>query len=176
MSMAGSTQLPRLLFTRESDEWETPDVLVAWLNMTFQFTLDPCATSENHKCERYFTTEDDGLTQSWSEERVFLNPPYSQVKLWMQKAYESAQTERATVACLVAVRTDTRWWQDWVLGKANEIQYLAGRVTFKRPGKPANTAPFPSALVVYRPPIERKHTRPPDAGITTHLGSMEATD
>lgn len=161
MSGAFDGALPEALFSRDSDEWETPAGLVAWLDMSFQFTLDPAATAENSKCERYYTIADDGLGKSWRHERVFLNPPYSAVGQWMQKAYEAAQHEEATVVCLVAVRSDTRWWQNWVMGKANEIQYLAGRVTFKRPGKEANTAPFPSALVIYRPPIRREHTRPP---------------
>lgn len=158
--LAENTTLPAMLFTSESDEWETPNELVAWLAQSFAFTLDPCCTPGTAKAARFFTREDDGLAQSWAGERVWMNPPYSKVGDWMRKAYESAQTDRATVVCLVAARTDTRWWQDWVQGKANEIQFLAGRVSFKRPGKDANTAPFPSALVIYRPPVERKHTRP----------------
>lgn len=153
--------LPRILFTSDSNEWATPQPLYDWLDQTFTFTLDPAATDRNHKCDRYFTEAQDGLRQSWAGERVFLNPPYKGVEPWMRKAYESAQNDRATVVCLVAARTDTRWWQDWVRGKANEVEFLAGRVTFSRPGKPANTAPFPSAIVIYRPPIQRSHTRPP---------------
>jgi site-specific DNA-methyltransferase (adenine-specific) len=152
-----------MLFTSESDEWSTPQVLVDWLDQTFRFTLDPCATKENAKCPRYYDAAADGLSKSWERERVFLNPPYSRVGRWMEKAYTEAVEHRATVIALVAARTDTRWWQDWVRTKANEIDYLAGRVTFSRPGKEANTAPFPSALVVYRPPILRCHTRPPMA-------------
>lgn len=156
-----ASALPRMLFTSDSDEWATPQVLVNWLNQTFTFTLDAASTHENAKCERHFTIEDDGLSQSWAGERVWLNPPYSQISPWMKKAYESARDDRSTVVCLVAARTDTRWWQDWVKGKANEVEFLAGRVTFSRPGKDANTAPFPSAIVIYRPPIQRSHTRPP---------------
>ena len=159
--LAKNTALPRMLFTSDSDEWATPDELVQWLNQSFQFTLDVAASHDNHKCERYFTIEDEGLAQSWEGERVWMNPPYSNVTAWMERAYRASREERATVVALVAARTDTRWWQDWVIGKANEIEFLAGRVTFSRPGKGANTAPFPSALVIYRPPIERKHTRPP---------------
>jgi len=149
----------RVMYSKDSDEWATPVELYDWLNQTFQFTLDPCATDENHKTSRYFTIAGNGLSQSWANERVFMNPPYSEVKLWMEKAYLSAQNGGASVVCLVAARTDTRWWQDWVLNKANEIQFLAGRVMFSRPGKGANAAPFPSAVVIYRPPLERRRAR-----------------
>lgn len=53
------------LYRSDSDEWETPDELFDRLNSEFHFTLDACANSDNHKCDRYFTIEDDGLEQSW---------------------------------------------------------------------------------------------------------------
>lgn len=45
--------------------WETPQNLFDELNREFNFDLDPCATHENAKCERYFTLADNGLTQNW---------------------------------------------------------------------------------------------------------------
>ena len=53
------------LFTSQSDEWSTPQKIFDELNEEFEFDLDPCATSENHKCERFYTIEDDGLSQKW---------------------------------------------------------------------------------------------------------------
>lgn len=53
------------LFSRQSDEWPTPQAIFDELNEEFEFDLDPCATSENHKCNRYFTLENDGLSQKW---------------------------------------------------------------------------------------------------------------
>jgi site-specific DNA-methyltransferase (adenine-specific) len=54
--------------------------------------LDPCATTENAKCERYFTREDDGLAEEWTR-RVFLNPPYGRaIRKWMRKAWEASQS------------------------------------------------------------------------------------
>lgn len=153
-----SSTLPTMLFSKESDEWATPWPLFNWLNQSFQFTLDPCATADTAKCAKFYTQEDDGLIQSWNSERVFMNPPYSHVNEWMKKAHAEAQ-QGATVVCLTAARTDTRWFQDFVIGKANEIQFLPGRVTFLRPEKAANTAPFPSVVIVYRPPVERKFLR-----------------
>lgn len=53
------------VFSSTTDEWETPQDLFDKLNSIFCFTLDACADEKNHKCEKYFTKEQDGLSQSW---------------------------------------------------------------------------------------------------------------
>ena len=53
------------LFSSNYNEWATPKDLFNNLNKNFNFTLDPCATDENHKCEKYYTIKEDGLKQSW---------------------------------------------------------------------------------------------------------------
>lgn len=63
-------------FSSKSNEWTTPQHLFDELNQEFNFTLDPCATEENAKCSKYFTIEDDGLSKDWSNDVVFMNPPY----------------------------------------------------------------------------------------------------
>lgn len=54
-----------VLWSSKSDEWSTPQYLFDELDREFHFTLDPCADAENHKCDRYYTKEQDGLKQSW---------------------------------------------------------------------------------------------------------------
>lgn len=126
----------------QSSEWETPQALFDALHAEFGFTLDPCATTENAKCPRYFTKEGDGLAQSWDGEVVFLNPPYGRgMDEWVRKAAEA----KATVVCLLPSRTDVRWFHDYVYGKA-EIRFLRGRLKF---GGGKNSAPFPSMVVVF---------------------------
>ena len=53
------------MFSRKSDEWETPQAFFQELDREFHFDLDACASDENHKCDRYFTIEQDGLSQNW---------------------------------------------------------------------------------------------------------------
>lgn len=55
----------KALFSSNSDEWATPQEIFDSLNAEFHFTLDAAATAENHKCERYYTAEQDALKQSW---------------------------------------------------------------------------------------------------------------
>lgn len=129
-------------YSSKSDEWETPWDLFIDLHCEFGFTLDPCATHENAKCEKYFTIEDDGLAQSWDGERVFCNPPYGrQISKWVKKASES----RGLVVMLLPARTDTVYFHDYIYGHA-EIRFLRGRIKF---GDGKSSAPFPSMIVVF---------------------------
>ena len=129
-----------------SDEWPTDPVFMAALAARFGgFDLDPCATAENAKAPRYFTRADDGLAQEWRG-RVYMNPPYGRtIGLWMAKAWEASQTTAELVVCLVPARTDTAWWHD--CAARGEVEFLRGRLRFVGS---ASSAPFPSALVVFR--------------------------
>ena len=133
------------LLTSRSDEWTTPQDFFEALDQHFHFTLDPCATSENAKCPRYFTKADDGLKQPWTG-RVFMNPPYGrEIAKWVKKACEESQTNAELVVCLLPARTDTKWWHDYCL--KGEIKFVRGRLKF---GDAINAAPFPSAVVCFR--------------------------
>lgn len=134
-------------FSSASDLWSTPQAFFDAYNDEFGFTLDPCCTHENAKCDRYYTAHKDGLSQDWSGEIVWMNPPYGRtIEKWMRKALESSQNG-ATVVCLVPARTDTRWWHENAM--RGEIRFLRGRLKF---GGNKNPAPFPSAVVIFRPP------------------------
>lgn len=54
-----------VMFSSKLMDWATPQAFFDQLDSEFHFTLDPCADHVNHKCERYFTKEDNGLDQSW---------------------------------------------------------------------------------------------------------------
>ena len=137
----------KLMFSSEKDDWETPQDLFDELDEEFHFTLDAASSDLNAKCEKHYTIEDDGLSQSWEGNNVFLNPPYGRtMKDWMKKAYEESQEKNTTVVALVPARTDTAWFHDYVYGKA-ELRFLRGRLKF---GGCENSAPFPSLVVVYR--------------------------
>ena len=132
-------------FSSETDMWATPQEFFDKCNEVFNFDLDVCATAENAKCDRFFTEQCDGLSKNWSGV-CWMNPPYGRaIGKWMKKAYESS-LEGATVVCLVPARTCTRWWHDYAM--KGEILFLKGRLKF---GDATNAAPFPSAVVVFKP-------------------------
>lgn len=131
----------------KTDNWATPQDFFDNLNEEFHFTLDPCANEENHKCDLFFTKEQDGLTKDWGEHVVFCNPPYGkEIANWVRYSYEQSQKSNTTVVMLIPARTDTRYFHDYIYGKA-EIRFIKGRLKF---GDATTAAPFPSMVVIYR--------------------------
>ena len=132
-------------FSSLSGEWSTPQGVFDELDREFNFTLDVCATAENAKCIIFIGKEGNGLKLSWWG-TCWMNPPYGrEIGKWLKKAYETS-LEGFTVVCLIPSRTDTRWWHEYVM-KADEIRFIKGRLKF---GGHKNSAPFPSAIVVFR--------------------------
>ena len=140
------------------DEWPTPPELFDPLDAEFHFTLDACAWPHNTKCARFWTPDDDGLTQPWTDV-VWCNPPYGRgvVELWIAKAHASAQAG-ATVVCLVKPATSTKWWHTYT--PAAEVRFLPKRVKFVGA---THSAPFSSCLVIFRPPGNALRQEPRDA-------------
>ncbi len=144
-----------------SDEWYTPPKLFAPLHQEFDFTLDAAATRESTKARRFFTLKDNGLEQPWTEERVWLNCPYSDIEPWVRKA--NLETGKVLGAQLVVMLlpcwTDRKWWHVWVEPRRKiglvEVRFIQGRVRFGYPGNPeakgsAGGGFDPSVLVIFK--------------------------
>ena len=137
-------------FMSSTDDWETPQWFFDKLNDEFCFNLDPCASDENHKCEKYYTIDDDGIGKNWGGYRVFCNPPYGrEISQWVRKAYYESQKDNTVVVMLIPARTDTKWFHQYIYHKS-EIRFVKGRLKF---GGTKNNAPFPSIVVIFRSPI-----------------------
>ena len=135
-----------VMFSSKTDLWETPRDFFDKLDAEFHFNLDVCALPENAKCAAFYSPDVDGLSQPWYG-RCWCNPPYGrQVGRWVEKAARSAEAG-ATVAMLLPARTDTAWFHDYIYGRA-EVRFVRGRLKF---GGSANSAPFPSMVVIFRP-------------------------
>lgn len=134
-----------VMFSSKTDCWATPQDFFDKLDKEFHFTLDVCATTENAKCENYYTPELDGLSMPWRGV-CWCNPPYGrQIGQWVRRAF-FASVSGATVVMLLPARTDTKWFHDYIYQKA-EIRFIKGRLKF---GDSNNSAPFPSMVVVFR--------------------------
>ena len=134
------------MMSSNTDEWGTPKIFYEELNKEFNFTLDPCSTKENHKCRKYYTKEDDGLSKSWIGEKVFMNPPYGrEIGKWVEKAYNENK-KGVEIVSLLPARTDTKWFHDFIYNK-HEIRFIKGRLKFNDGKQPA---PFPSMIVVMK--------------------------
>jgi len=137
-----------LMFSSKTDLWATPLEFFQKINKVFDFDLDVCALPENAKCESYYTPEVDALTKDWLGV-CWMNPPYGRgIDKWVEKAYNEYKAHNSTIVCLLPARTDTRWWHNYCT--KGEVHLLKGRLKF---GEAKNSAPFPSAVVVFRPTI-----------------------
>ena len=135
------------MFSSKDEVWATPQEFFDKLDEEFHFTLDPCALPSNAKCKKFYTPDDDGLQQDWGGNAVFCNPPYGRkVGAWIKKCYEESLKPHTTVVALVFARTDTAWFHDYALDKA-EIRFVRGRLKF---GGQKNAAPAPSMVLIYR--------------------------
>ncbi len=138
-----------LMFSSKTDMWATPQDFFNKLNSVFRFETDVCAIADNAKCDKYYTPDDNGLDIEWFG-TCWMNPPYGRgIDKWIEKAYRSAKENGATVVCLVPARVDTRWWHNYCA--KGEVHFIKGRLKF---GDSKNSAPFPNAVVVFRPTVD----------------------
>jgi len=144
-----------------SAEGGTPSKLFDQLAARYgPFDLDPCGREDHYvsqTCGRFFSKADDGLSRPWPG-KVFVNPPYGRaLNAWVRKCWLESRGVAEVVVALLPARTDTRWFQRYVLGsvygdrpadmRAAEVHFLPGRVHFAGSAEPA---PFPSVIVVWR--------------------------
>ena len=83
---------------------------------------------------------------------------------FIKKAAEERKRGAETWA-LVASRTDTEWFHEYVWDatvhrerEGVSCEFLRGRLVFRRDGKP-DPAPFPSLLIIFRPASRARQMR-----------------
>jgi phage N-6-adenine-methyltransferase len=146
------------------DDRATPPEVFAPLHERFGFTVDAAASDENARLPRYWTAEDDALSQPWADERVWVNPPYSFPNLpaFAGKAWQewmSPARPGLIVMLLPANRTEQAWWQEMVEpyrdlpGSDLRCEFLPGRTRFLAPGQggvgPDERPPFGCCLLIW---------------------------
>jgi phage N-6-adenine-methyltransferase len=151
----------------EIDDRATPPELFDWLHERFKFTIDVAALPHNAKLPRFYTPEQDGLAQSWAGERVWCNPPYSDIWPWVAHANNEWALENCPECIVMLVpanRTEQRWWQ-WgvepfrdgrIAGYGLRTEFLNGRQRFiahDKDGIEANERPpFGVCLLIWEKP------------------------
>ena len=134
----------RVMFSSSRHDWETPRALFDSLHEEFNFTVDAAANEGNALLPRFWSTSDLPIMYDWTGERVWCNPPYGK---WQIPFIRKAATRQADVSVLlIPARTDTAVWHDHIFPCA-EVRFIRGRLRF---GNASNSAPFPSALIIYR--------------------------
>lgn len=136
-----------ILFSKKSDDWETPEFLLEELSKEFHFDLDMAATESNAKCWQYIVNIDDEIYNTKKIEingYAFCNPPYSN----QRKFIEFSIKHNIRTVFLLPSRTDTKLFHDLIYkNPLMEIRFLKGRLKFSNS---ENSAPFPSMIVVFK--------------------------
>lgn len=140
-------------YSSEVETRETPDDFFAYLHNIFQFDLDVCANLENAKLSAFIPPESNSLVVAWKawhfvqgrKLRCWMNPPYGKkMGVWIQKAISESMHNVDFTVCLVAARTETKWFK-LLWDNADLICFVGKRLQFKGC---EHQAPFPSAIAL----------------------------
>lgn len=132
------------------------------LHARYNFSIDVAAAEHNAKCEQYYDVTADGLAQSWARETIWCNPPYSDIRPWVEKAWAEWHARirpHAIVMLLPANRTEQGWWQDLIEPYRDSprtpltVEFLPGRIRFIKAGSttigPNERPPFGCCLITW---------------------------
>ena len=132
-------------FSSISDRWNTPISFYRKLDEEFLFDFDPCPPEHDF----------DGLNIEWGQ-RNFVNPPYSNWQTWIKKGYLESRKGKLAVF-LLAARTDTKAFHNYIIPFADEIRFILGRIKFVGPLGITQAAPFPSMIVIFNKDEVKKY-------------------
>ncbi|HCJ9794937.1 TPA: DNA methylase [Escherichia coli] len=130
-----------------SDCWRTPPLLFKNLHQEFGLTLDGAASKHDALLPRF---TDDIHNQSWVGEKVFCNPPYSDIPSFLVKASESD-----LAVFLIPYRPHTTYWLRHIYSNnhCHEIRILHRAVKYLPPAGHNGLvirSPFASAIVIFK--------------------------
>lgn len=130
-----------------SDCWRTPPLLFKNLHQEFGLALDGAASKHDALLPRF---TDDIHNQSWVGEKVFCNPPYSDIPSFLVKASESD-----LAVFLIPHRANTSYWLRHIYSNnhCHEIRILHRAVKYLPPAGHNGLAirsPFASAIVIFK--------------------------
>jgi phage N-6-adenine-methyltransferase len=149
--------MPKQKPGRSKQDYQTPPEFLSAVKNRLciaEFDIDLAATRANAVCSYYYSLEEgrDSLGEnSWQVPEpesgwAWLNPPYTNIAPWVEKAAREAQ-QGAQVAVLVPSSVGANWWRDWVEAYAYQ-SHLNGRITFVGAEDPY---PKDCSLLLYTP-------------------------
>jgi phage N-6-adenine-methyltransferase len=140
-----------------SNEFQTPDWVFDPLHREFNFQYDLACREHNKKLEKGLCyPKVNSLDIEWhklSDGWLWLNPPYSPLKPWIQKAQREFLLG-AKIVMLIPPILSTKYFSAVMPA---EIRYITGRINFiGSDGKEMTGNSHDSALVIYGPPVMPK--------------------
>lgn len=120
--------------SKKSDNWRTPKKLYDFMINDLK-CVDLAPYQEN--------VIRDTLIEEWNYRRIFLNPPYSKNKEFINKAIETIEKYNNEIYLLIPSRTDTKYFSA-LFHHFEYIVFIKGRLHFN---DSKDSAPFPSMFV-----------------------------
>lgn len=145
---------------RSKQDYGTPDNFLDAVKTRLgieQFDADLAADDTNAVAWPYFTKERSAFSDGWKfgDGWSWLNPPFSNIAPWVERAHQQEILRFARTAVLVPASVGANWWKEYVHSLA-DVLFLNGRITFKgvppnlRTGK-VDAYPKDCALLLYSP-------------------------
>lgn len=139
--------------------YQTPPEFIAAVKQRLAikaFACDLAADKDNTVAPMFYSEENSAFDHSWymGSGWNWCNPPYSNIRPWVEKAYLEMIQRGTQTVMLVPASTGANWWRDYVDGKAH-VLLLNGRLTFV-----GETTPYikDCALLGYAPYCEGGYT------------------
>lgn len=145
------------------DMYRTPRHIITAIERALNMRIgwDVCADHVSNVATtgRYFGLDkDQDSLKFWWYKRLpkmtvcFMNPPYSQIPAWANKAKIEASRGLIVVGLLPDMRS-SRWFQKNVEGKASLCLLPDGRINFESPDPTIKVSsnPWPSCVPVWTP-------------------------
>lgn len=137
----------------KSDEHYTPpEIIAAVVDCLGEIHLDPCSNSHlnpNVPAINHLVLEDDGLSCAWKAPTLFLNPPYSEVNLWLQKLVKELDTGSTEEAIALTKADPSTQWFQLLWSNAAMLCFAHKRLAFLGNNNEGNSATFPSCLAYF---------------------------
>lgn len=131
-----SSRVVNATFGEKQDDVETPDWLLQFVKATWPIDHDPCPLGARNGLDR---------NVPWGSFN-YVNPPYSNVAGFMERAVEEFTQRGNSSVFLVPVRTNTKYWQRYVYPYATNLYFFDRRIKFKNYD---NYLPIPLCFVVF---------------------------
>ncbi|MFP2504612.1 phage N-6-adenine-methyltransferase [Buttiauxella gaviniae] len=140
----------------DKDCWATPLWVFDALDIEFGFYLDAASSHQNALCAHHLTEQDDALNSEWkSHGAIWCNPPYSNIRPWIEKAAEQCAAQRRAVVMLVPEDMSVGWFSK-ALETVDEVRVVTdGRLNFinATTGKEQKGNSKGSMFLIWRPYI-----------------------
>lgn len=145
--MRHKARIPLKTGEKPRDSWQTPPDLFKNIDNVFHFTIDGAASDSNTLCEHFFSEGNTFLTSTPEDQKIFVNPPFSELSNgeWTAKAAELGK--KNIVVMLLPAAVETRYWHDSIWKDATEILFFKKRIQYYERGKKGGSPTFASALI-----------------------------